>query len=132
MGGKTGWRCRTAKRNCGIYRSTWISPENPIARLDGLEERARLFREERDEAARQLLRAEEAAAADIPGEDLLYDAAGIESVRRARSSFDNSVRDLPERQGELRGLEADFDRNLADLGHQWTRTNCKPSILRWW
>ena len=30
-------------------------PENPIARLDGLEERARLFREERDEAAGQLL-----------------------------------------------------------------------------
>ena len=94
-------------------------PENPIARLDGLEERARLFREERDEAARQLRRAEEAAAADIPGEDLLYDAASIEAVRRARSSLDNSVRDLPERQGELRGLEADFDRNLADLGHQW-------------
>ena len=97
-------------------------PENPIARLDGLEERTRLFREERDEAAGQLKRAEEAAAADIPGEDLLYDVAGIEAVRRARSSFDNSVRDLPERQGELRGLEADFDRNLADLGHQWEET----------
>ena len=94
-------------------------PENPIARLDSIEERARLFREERDEAARQLLRAEEAAAADIPGEDLLYDAAGIEAVRRSRSSFDNSVRDLPERQGELRGLEADFEKNLADLGHRW-------------
>ena len=94
-------------------------PENPIARLDSIEERARLFREERDEAAGQLLRAEEAAATHIPGEDLLYDVAGIESVRRSRSSYDNSVRDLPERQGELRGLEADFERNLADLGHQW-------------
>ena len=94
-------------------------PENPIARLDSLEERVRLFREEQDEAAGQLRRAEEAAAADIPGEDLLYDEASIEAVRRARSSFDNSVRDLPERQGELRGLEADFERNLADLGHRW-------------
>ena len=94
-------------------------PENPIARLDSLEERVRLFREERDEAAGQLRRAEDAAAADIPGEDLLYDSASIEAVRRARSSFDNSVRDLPERQGELRGLEADFARNLAGLGHQW-------------
>ena len=94
-------------------------PENPIARLDGLEERVRLFRDERDEAAGQLRRAEETASADIPGEDLLYDAASIEAVHRARSSFDNSVRDLPERQGELRGLEADFERNLADLGHQW-------------
>ena len=94
-------------------------PENPIARLDGFVERARLFGEERDEAAGQLGRAEEAAAADIPGEGLLHDAIGIEAVRRSRSSFDNSVRDLPERRGELRGLEADFARNLADLGHQW-------------
>ena len=94
-------------------------PENPIARLEGLEVQIRQLREDRDEAAGQLRRAEESAVADIPGEDLLYDAAGIEAVRRARSSYDNSVRDLPERQGELRGLEADFERNLADLGHQW-------------
>ncbi len=94
-------------------------PENPIARLDSVMERTRLFREERDEAAALLQRAEEAAAVEIPGENLLYDAVSIEAVRRARSSFDNSVRDLPERQGELRGLEADFERNLADLGHRW-------------
>ena len=94
-------------------------PENPIARLDSLEERARLFREEQDEAAGQLRRAEESAAADIPGEDLLYDRERIESIRRGRSSFDNSVRDLPERQAELRAMEADFGEHLADLGHQW-------------
>ena len=94
-------------------------PENPIVRLDGLVERVRLFGEERDETAGQLRRAEEAAATDIPGEELLDDAAGIDAIRRARSSFDNSVRDLPERQAELRGMEADFAKNLADLGHQW-------------
>ena len=108
--------CEAQLRNLHKYVDF---PENPIARLDSIEERVRLFRDERDEAAGLLQRAGEAAAADIPGEDLLYDAASIEAVRRARSSFDNSVRDLPERQGELRGLEADFERNLADLGHQW-------------
>ena len=108
--------CETRLRDMPRYVDF---PENPIARLDGLEERERLFREEREEAAGQLQRAEEAAAADIPGEGLLDDAASIEAVRRARSSFDNSVQDLPERQGELRGLEADFAGNLADLGHQW-------------
>ncbi len=107
--------CETQLRDIPRYADF---PENPIARLDGLEERARQAREDRNEAAEQLRRAE-AAAADIPGEALLEDAVSIEAVRRARSSFDNSVRDLPERQGELRGLEADFARNLADLGHQW-------------
>ncbi len=94
-------------------------PDNPVVRLDTLEERTRLLQEERDEAAGQLQQAVDAAATDIPGESLLDAAASIEAVRRARSSFDNSVRDLPERQGELRGLEADFARNLADLGHRW-------------
>ena len=94
-------------------------PENPFARLDGLEERERQAREGRDEAGGQLRRSEEAASVDIPGESLLEDTISIEAVRRSRGSFDNSVRDLPERQGELRGLESDFARNLADLGHQW-------------
>jgi uncharacterized protein YhaN len=108
--------CETQLRDMPLYVDF---PENPIARLDTLDERVREARENRDEAAGQLRRAEEAAASDIPGEDLLDDAVSIEAVRRARSSFDNSVRDLPERQGELRGLEADFARNLTDLGHQW-------------
>ena len=62
---------------------------------------------------------EEAAAAEIPGEDLLYDRERVEVIRRARSSFDNSVKDLPERQAELRGMETDFAETLSDLGHQW-------------
>ena len=94
-------------------------PDNPIPRLESLEVQIRQLREDRDEAAGQLQRDEEAAAAEIPGEDLLYDRERIEIIRRARSSFDNSVKDLPERQAELRGLESDFAENLVDLGHQW-------------
>ena len=94
-------------------------PDNPIPRVDSLEERVRQAREDRDEAAGQLRLARKEASTDIPGEDLLYDRERIEIIRRARSSFDNSVRDLPERQAELRGMEADFANNLADLGHGW-------------
>ena len=94
-------------------------PENPIVRLDGLVERARQAREDRDEAARQLRHAEEAASAGIPGENLLYDRERIEAMRRDRNRFDAAVRDLPEREGELRGMEADFSKSLADLGHDW-------------
>ncbi len=108
--------CETQLRDMPKYVDF---PENPIARLDSLEERVREAKESREEAASQLRRSEEAGTADISGENLLEDAVSIEAVRRARSSYDNSVRDLPERQGELRGLEADFARNLADLGHQW-------------
>ncbi len=97
-------------------------PDDPILRLESLEERVRRTREDRDEAAGQLRLAREAAAAEIPGEELLYDRERVETIRRARSSFDNSVRDLPERQAELRGMEADFARNLADLGHSWGET----------
>ena len=111
--------CETQLRDMPRYVDF---PENPVARLDSLEERVREARESREEAASQLRRAEEAASADISGEALLDDTVSIEAIRRARSSYDNSVRDLPERQGELRGLEADFARNLADLGHRWGET----------
>lgn len=94
-------------------------PENPIGRLDGFEEQIRQLREDRDETAGQLRQAEDAASADIPGEDLLLDRDRIETVRRDRNRFDAVVRDLPEREGELRGMEADLAGQLADLGHDW-------------
>ena len=94
-------------------------PENPIVRLEGFAERARQAREDRDEVARQLRQSEAAASADIPGEDLLYDRERIEAIRRDRNRFDAAVRDLPERQGELRGMDDGVAGHLADLGHDW-------------
>ena len=94
-------------------------PENSIVRLESLEERGRQGNEDLKDAAEQVRLAGEAAAVEIPGENLLDDAGSIEHIRRARSSFDGSVHDLPERQAELRGLQADFDKNLEELGHGW-------------
>ena len=94
-------------------------PENPIARLESLEERDRQGKEDLKDAAEQVRLAGEAASVEIPGENLLDDAGSIEQIRRARSSFDGSVHDLPERQAELRGLKAVFDKNLEELGHGW-------------
>ena len=95
-------------------------PENPIPRLDGIEDRLRQAREDREAEAARRRQAEAEAAAEIPGEALLPDKDHIESIRRARGSFDNSVRDLPERQAELRGMEANLAENLADTGHGWS------------
>ena len=94
-------------------------PENPIVRLDSFVERVRQAREDRDETAGQLRQVEDAASVGIPGEDLLYDRERIEAVRRDRNRFDAAVRDLPEREGELRGMEADLAAQLSDLGHGW-------------
>ncbi len=55
-------------------------------------------------------------------EDLLEDREVVERVRRGRGSFDDSVRDLPERRAELGAQEADLARRLRDLGQSWDET----------
>ena len=94
-------------------------PESPIERLEAIEERVRQETEDRDEVERELRRLRESAEADIPGEKLLEDHDDVERVRRRRSSFDDSVRDLPERRAELGAQEADLARQLRDLGPGW-------------
>ena len=95
-------------------------PEDPIPRLESYESQTRQARDDRDEAAELQRLAGEAAAAVVPGENLLNDAGRIEHIRRARSSFDNSVRDLPERQADLNGLQIDLSEYLRELGHGWS------------
>ena len=94
-------------------------PDNPIPRLESIEERIRQSRELCDEAAAQLRQAEEAASVEIPDENLLYDKDLIEVIRRARGSFDDSVKDLPERKAELNALESAFQDRLRDFGLGW-------------
>ena len=94
-------------------------PENPISRLEGLEGQRDQARETLEEVAEQLRRAEEIASAEVEGEDLLYDRASIEGIRRSRQSFDDSVKDLPERRTELGALESELNGRLRDLGHDW-------------
>ena len=94
-------------------------PESAIERLEELEDRVRRATEERDEEAGELRQLSEAAEANVPGEDLLDDAERIEAIRRARSSFDGSVHDLPERQDEMRKIEDALSDRLHELGDGW-------------
>ena len=94
-------------------------PENPIERLENLEERILQAREDRDEAQDQLRKTAVAASAEIDGESLLDDADRIEGILRERSSFDNSVSDLPERQDELRAMEEALAEKMRQLGDGW-------------
>ena len=141
---QTGWDgwlaltdCETRLREMPRFEQF---PENPIPRLESLEERDRQGREDLQDAAEQVRLAGESASVEIPGENLLEDADSIEQIRRARSSFDGSVHDLPERQAELRELKARFDKNLEELGHGWgepelqafdTSIVVRDQVLRW-
>ncbi len=94
-------------------------PVNALSRLETLDEQIRQASESRDEAAERLRQVNEAATAMIKYEDLLSDLQQVDDIRRARSSFDNSVRDLPERQTELQSLKVKFSEDLSYLGHNW-------------
>ncbi len=122
--GRDDWEswadCDLQLRELPNYRQL---PENPIERLENLEERLQQARDDCEEVTVQLHQISEMAVADIPGENLLDDADRIEAIRRARSSFDSSVSDLPERQEELREMEDALAERLRSLGDAWQEEN---------
>ena len=94
-------------------------PEDPLPRLEQAQQRLQQSLEARDEVASQLRRLDEDADALVPDEDLLYDASGIETIRRDRNRFDAAVKDLPERRAELNALESELLDRLHELGTDW-------------
>ena len=51
--------------------------------------------------------------------ELLDDQKQVEQIRRGRGSFNDSVRDLPERLAELGAQKEDVGKQLRDLGQNW-------------
>ena len=98
-------------------------PDDPIPRLEGMEERVREAGNDLNEAAEQLRLAEEAVAAITPEEGLLEISDRVEEIRRSRTSFDGSVHDLPEQQDELQAIEETVAERLRSLGGRWDETN---------
>ena len=123
----SGWDDWLALKDCearlrGIPRFEQF-PEDPIARLDVFVEQERQAREDARDTVENWRQSKEAADAVIPNEDLIEFDGEIEGIRRGRSSFDNSVRDLPERQAELAAMEVGLAENLRELGHNWGETD---------
>ena len=94
-------------------------PVDAIPRLEAFQAGMKRASDEVDEATEQLRSASEATSIPIPDEALLEAAAQVEEIRRFRFGFDGSVHDLPERQGELRELEAGFSSRMSNLGRPW-------------
>ena len=94
-------------------------PENAVDRLETAEERVGNAKRELEDDAEHLKQAEKSAEEMIEDEGLPEHCDNIERIRRGRASFDASVKDLPERMAELRGLEASLGERLRDLGPDW-------------
>ena len=100
-------------------------PENAVTRLDSFEAQIRQAREDLNDDVEQLRRDMEAASAVLANESLLDDASIVEEIRRARSSFDSSVRDLPERLSDLRQIESQLAASLNELRPGWSAADVK-------
>ena len=95
-------------------------PENGVGRLETLDEQAAAAREELEKASRRVLSARRRAELPIEREAILRESAAIGRLQRARNSFDQSVRDLPQRQVELAAIQSRLAKTLAELGPDWT------------
>lgn len=72
-----------------------------------------------DETKERAEPSEESARLQFHDEALLDHREAIENIRRGRNSFDDSVRNLPERIAELQGLEGSLNERLRDIGLEW-------------
>ena len=94
-------------------------PVDGISRLETLEERVRIARREYASAEARMAEAEREAEIRVDHEGILRHSSDIRHLQKARTAFDGSVKDLPEREAELRGHERTLVATLRDLGQDW-------------
>ena len=100
-------------------------PEDSIPRLDNFEKQIRQAEGDVEDVKEDLRQAEDAASMIVPEEAMLNDIDHIEEIRRDRGKFDSAIRDLPERQGELKDMENNLSERLGDLGEEWNESNLR-------
>ena len=94
-------------------------PEDGIVRLENGENQVDGAKQVLDETKERAEPLEEFARSEFDDEVLLERREAIEHIRRGRNSFDDSVRDLPDRRAELQRLESSLDERLRDIGPEW-------------
>ena len=104
-------------------------PADGANRLEALEERVRTTRREYDSTGLRVAEAGRAADVRVEHEDILKHSLDIRGLERGRTSFDNSVQDLPDRKTEFEGHKRTLADTLRDLGPDWDETRIETFDL---
>ena len=94
-------------------------PASGVNRLDTLNARADDARREMDSAVEQVRSLEESVAFPIEHQSVLNQSDAVKDLQRQRAAFDQSVKDVPERQAELGAMRVTLKETLSDLGPDW-------------
>ena len=94
-------------------------PENGIARLESLETQADTADQELSSAEKRVKRVEANVDEEIDHLTILEQSNEVRELAYARTAFDQSVKDLPERRAELSTKRSELDASLANLGVDW-------------
>ena len=94
-------------------------PVDGVGRLESFEQGVDASRREYATANDWVERAKAEATAEIEREEILERSATIRDLVRRRTSFDESVRDLPKRQTELSAHRQQLAATLQELGPEW-------------
>ena len=110
-------------------------PANGVNRLDTLNARADDARREMDSAVERVSNIKESAALSIEHQSILDQSDAVRDLQRRRAAFDQSVKDVPERQAELDAMRVRLKDALSDLGPDWdadrlTKFDCPSSCVR--
>ena len=94
-------------------------PENGIVLLETLEARAQTADQELASAEERVKRAKADVDQEIEHLDILEQSDKVRDLTYARSAFDQSVKDLPERRVELSAKRSELSASMANLGQDW-------------
>ena len=94
-------------------------PENGIVLLETLEARAQTADQELALAEKRVKHVKADVDQEIEHLDILEQSDKVRDLTYARSAFDQSVKDLPERRAELSAKRSELSASLANLGQDW-------------
>ena len=109
----------SAQRRLEDLRDIADFPSNGVNRLDTLNARAYDARKEMDSVVEQVRNLKESAALPIEHQSILDQLDAVRDLQRRRAAFDQSVKDVPERQAELGAMRVRLKDTLSDLGPDW-------------
>ena len=119
----------SAEQDLAVLPAIDSFPADGVNRLEALEERVRTSRREYESASLRVTEAEGAAKVRIDHEDIRKHSSDVRRLQNGRTAFDGSVKDLPEREGELEGHKKTLANTLKDLGPDWDETRLETFDL---